>query len=766
MDNTPFLIPDIDAMRAEVLALDAQTGKRADLWRLLRSSARSNPDGFGWFTPFVALMTRETQDIENARGIVFTYLSKLEDMDFCSGLQFHFWCFAFPHAKVSLYFQWLCTIGAFSAEEQREIAARLAGYHFLNFYYGMRTKPEPECVDNQTLSLTLSSTLVGRLFAQEPGVERMAALMLRDGLRRLPTVIGEMPPSGYSGEGSAYMDCVNGPAIPLAIEVLEAITGERDLLHKPFPPGNARPIRVLEMVARAFMPGGLLLPWDNYGYQLGVRSAVAYAARKTGRSLFRRVLQEECTITYDIGIGWAYDDLVWTLIWWPGDGDAPQEDGEINWYAPEVGGTLVSRDSTLYALQMWDESACDIPARQHVNPNALLFNAYGVPLSADGSPTPNQGHRFQFADTWREVQLFIGEPFRYNFGDGCGGAHSIVLVDGKESLRAHGEYAQIARAAYDTEHRAVWADATPLYRENFPDVQLVSRKTQLHHDAFFTVEDCFQADASHAVTSRFLLRPGSMECTSGVHIETAEGVSLHLFDLLHPGPACVEAVEHHPYLPDDGSILADFTSEGNRVRRLFVAFMAHAFAFPTRLEGWTAAPDPEAAFSPDLARVQLAKSTLVLPMLLPPSMERTLPPSRTWWYHKRMQRSPGPAAFKLPAGLFSAYGAPFAPRFFLNGQEIDLAPFRISGQLIAPRITLPTELEHCTELDLLLRADVPLGHYDGKSDGTIGMWGGIWLGAPVEPERVLRAEYREGCIQLETTRRSFSIPYALGGEPL
>ena len=49
--------------------------------------------------------------------------------------------------------------------------------------------------------------------------------MLEDGLRRLPVVIGDMPASGYSGEGSAYMDCVNGPAMPLAVELLERVTG-------------------------------------------------------------------------------------------------------------------------------------------------------------------------------------------------------------------------------------------------------------------------------------------------------------------------------------------------------------------------------------------------------------------------------------------------------------------------------------------------------------------------------------------------------------
>ena len=52
----------------------------------------------------------------------------------------------------------------------------------------MRTKPEPECVDNQALSLCLSTTIVGYLFSQGDSPSEMAKLMLRDGLRRLPGV--------------------------------------------------------------------------------------------------------------------------------------------------------------------------------------------------------------------------------------------------------------------------------------------------------------------------------------------------------------------------------------------------------------------------------------------------------------------------------------------------------------------------------------------------------------------------------------------------
>ncbi len=149
LDPDPFLLDDLDALRAELTSLGPDDGRRYELWQMVRDSARRAPADFGWFVPFVAVVTREPDDIARAREVIHTYLAKLDPMSFSTGLQYHFWCFAFPHAKVALYFQWLCSIGAFSDEEVQHISEELVTYHFVNFYYGMRTKPEPDCIDNQ-----------------------------------------------------------------------------------------------------------------------------------------------------------------------------------------------------------------------------------------------------------------------------------------------------------------------------------------------------------------------------------------------------------------------------------------------------------------------------------------------------------------------------------------------------------------------------------------------------------------------------------------
>ena len=237
----PLLIDDVADLRARIVGNEGQGGRQQELWRLIRRSAQSAPFDYPWFTPFVALMTRDPQDIANAAEVIRRYVGKLDSMYFSTGLQFHFWCFAFPHAKWCLYFQWLCSVGAFEDAEATAIAEQLIEYHFVNFLYGLRTKPEPECVDNQALSLALSTTLVGYLFAQAPYHSQMAVIMRDEGLRRLPGIVGDMPASGYSGEGSSYMDCVNGPAIPLVVELLERITGEQGLLMRPLRANGACP---------------------------------------------------------------------------------------------------------------------------------------------------------------------------------------------------------------------------------------------------------------------------------------------------------------------------------------------------------------------------------------------------------------------------------------------------------------------------------------------------------------------------------------------
>lgn len=754
LGKTPFLIDNIDSLREQILGGE-MLGKKLELWNLMRTSARNAPLDFGWFVPFVALITKEQKDIESARKIIFTYIDKLDPMSFCSGLQYHFWCFAFPHAKVCMYFQWLCTIDAFSKEEEEYISERLINYHFTNFFYGMRTKPDPECVDNQTLSLCLSTTMVGYIFSLGDTTSKMAEIMFREGKRRLPNVIGDMPISGYSGEGSSYMDCVNGPAIPLAVEILEKITGEKNLLFHKFEPNGAMPVSVLRMVAREFMPGGLLLPWDNYGYQFGVRSALAYGASKTGEKLFFDVLENECIWTYDIGIGWAYDDLVWTLCWWPEEKATDDNDGK-NWFESTIGGTLVSKDRNHYLLQMWDESTPIFPTRAHVNPNAVLFNGYKVPISADGSPMPNKPHSFQFDDTWRKVGFIsINTETRYNYGDGCLGAHSSIIIDDNEGMKALEEYNQLKTSGYENaEEKYVFSDVTPIYQENFTDMNEVYRKSSLHCDRFFLIEDYINGKEPHKITSRFLFRPTVQIQEDSVKIHTDEGVTLYLKNLIGPNEITTKDIENHPFKPDGKSQVVDFSNYGKESKRLFLAFISNTIKEAEEQKDIKVIGDPTGELQYDKAVKELNLTECIVPMRLPAYMEAEFPNYKTWWYQKTVIKNKGKAYLKLPVGMWN-------PRLFINGIEINLDKFEISKELIAPRVELPEEFYELTELDVVLKVEVPVGHYDGGGDGTVGMTGGMWLCYPEQEEIVEEAYWKNNKVYIKTNFNVYESNYVL-----
>lgn len=749
----PILIDDIDQLRQRILASDAHDDRLRELWTLVKGSAQSAPFDFPWFTPFVALITRDPHDIANAAEVLRRYVGKLDSMYFSPGLQFHFWCFAFPHAKWCLYFQWLCTLGAFSDDEAQVLAAQLIEYHFVNFLYGLRTKPEPECVDNQALSLALSTTLVGYLFAQAPYHSAMAEIMRDEGLRRLPGIIGDMPPSGYSGEGSSYMDCVNGPAIPLAIELLQRITGQTDLLHRQLTPNGATPYSVLLMVAREWMPGGLLLPWDNYGYQFGVRAPLAYAARMTGEPLFADILQHECIWSYDIGTGWAYDDLVWTLIWWPDQLYTPDTPVSRSWYEPDIGGALVSTVRHYYAMQMWDDSTPVVPTRAHVNPNAVLFNGYGVPLSADGSPTPQGTPRFRFADTVRRVTFFtMGQEDEYNYGDGCGGAHSIMVVDGWEGLRMQTDAPQHATTSADLSHHTMVCDVAPTYQERWPDIVRMQRRTTLCADRFFIIEDVCVATQPHQWTTRFLLRPSFVAQPHGAKISTPEGVTLHLVPLLVDAPMHCESVTGHPAKPDAACGIVDFVTEGTRHHQLTLAWIATTRRRGAAIRQLAAVADDGDTLTLATARLLLAQSALRLDMRLPAHMEAAVPTVKRWWYHTSVAKPHDAAWLQLPLGMMN-------PQLWLDGVAIDLTPWAVSGELIAPHVPIPADRDAVDTLEIVLCVDVPISHYEGGGDGTIGLNGGLWWVHPCAEETVVSWQLQTDQVHIQSSERTYVVPY-------
>lgn len=751
MNDGLFYISDLNVLREKLTRAEQENTALGQAWAGVRRRAQKAPDRFPWFAPFAAVVTGREEDFESARNAIRNYVGSLEARQFTAGVQFHFWCYAFPHARWALYFHWLRALGAWDPAEAIRLRDAFVSFQFSYFFAGMRVKPEPECVDNQTLSLCYSNALIGHLFSNDEDAGDIARRMRDEGARRLPHLIGGMPPGGYSGEGSTYMDVVMGPAIPFVVEWLERVQGG-DWFNKPLPPNGGSAAAVARMIAREWMPSGLLLPWDHYGYTLPLRSCLSYAARRTGNARYIELLERHADWSFDIGAGWGVDDMVWTLVWWPETRPAEPGPAFESWAAPEIGAALVCDDDSLYLLQMWDESAPKKPVRMHVNPNAVLLSAYGSPLSIDGVASP-ECHAFEYDDTWDEWNGVSFETVRVNYGVGCGGAHSVLLVDDWEGMRAMEEYEQARMISFDATNREVIADVTPLYRERNPDTRCVRRKSRLCANRFWLIEDLAVFEKAHALTARWWLRPERVAAHEGILLETPEGVRLWFVPVLGPGDVTVERVGGYAKGFCDAALRADFRQHGSECRWLWFVWPEQTREiFEDIPDKWQAFPDPGETL--DIAEIAgRMNGAAEIPFTMPAFLLADQPVVRRWWYRREITTPESQWWLRLPRGMSEA-------RLWINGEEVDLTPYRTSMALLAPQIAMPRESAG-KRVEIVVRTDTGASQEEGRDRQGAGFWGSPAIMTPLTAAKLPEVDYKDGVVTVRSGSDSCHVPHTL-----
>ncbi len=743
--TVPFYLDNLEALREKLARAERDGTRMGQVWSALRRRAQAAPASFPWFTPFVGMITQAPDDLEAARNAIRGYVNTFPVSPFGMGLQFHFWCFAFPHARWALYFSWLHSIGAWEPEEAQRLAEEFVRFQFVHFFYGMRTKPEPDCVDNQTMSLCFSNALIGHLFSQEPFNSALAARMKIDGVRRLPSMLGGMPPSGYSGEGSAYMDGVVGPSIPYIVEYLERAVGG-DWYARELPPHGGSAASIVRMIAREWMPNGLLLPWDHYGYALPARSCIAYGAYRTNEPVYHALLNEHANWNFEIGIGWGFDDLVWSLIWWPETRPAAAGAVFPSWAEPEVGGALVSDDTRLYLMQMWDHTEPVMPLRAQMNPNALILSAYGSPLTIDGVPGADC-EALNYDGTWLDRGGMEFTTRRTSFGSGCAGAHGVLLVDGTESHRAMSDYQQADLIHADA--TSITGDVTPLYREHWPDTHTVRRRSRLVDGRYWLIDDLALFGEEHAVTARWYLRPTQVEAPRGVTIETAEGVRLTLLPLIGPDNATTRRIDGYPDRLDNASLQVDFTQRGKEIRWLWLAWPEETRRVHAELaDGWRVA----AGGAVPLAKgcELLAASPLTLPFTQPAFMLADLPVTRGWWYTRTIDAPAGRWWLRLPTLLMS-------PHLWVNGTEIDLAPYASLLELLPIQVPI----DEGGAVEIVVYTECGVSQYGAGDRGGTGFFGNPAVLTPAPSQALHTATYADGTVTITAADGTWSIDHDL-----
>ncbi len=708
--NTPPTKPSINemllpigALREKAARLASQGGRRRQLWNCVRQLARGNPQGNPWFLPFVAVVEDDPVLLAAAKVEIARYLERAADQGSC-GYLFNIWCFAFPHCRWALWFDFLRRAGAYSQAEADALAAQFLLIQFRDHHAGLRIKPDPECVDNQTAALVLSSYLIGSLFADGPGEGHLARRLRDEAGRRLEAMIGGMPTGGYSGEGSTYQGLIVAFAMPFLLEALEHARDE-NLFDQPLAPNGTRTSDILHMTQRLWTPGGLLLPWDDYGWQFGIGFPLAYLAHRTGDPTCLRMLEDDANWSRlnSTSSGWGFDEPIWSLIYWP---DAPptQTPGWHGWQAERVGAAIVDPAGRNYLMQMWDETA-PMCYRAHVNPNSLVLVHQGIPMTADGAPAENCSE-LNYPEAFFERNFGASSFQRLNLSKGCGGSHNVILVDGWEGFRPTGDY-QACRLERGDANEIV-GEVTGLYANAHPDCRAVKRRSRLVDERFWLVEDLAAFGNEHDFTSRWWFRPEASPAPAGVDVRTTDGGLLQMRSLLPAPPATIKRVAGYPVAPDGASDRVDYTAHGSTGRWLWLLWPTTTFQLEQELvDGWLAWPLATLAdgLTPQPATVHpLHPGSL-------PWLQAEAPLVPCWHFRRRLAlRDLAAPLLRLPRGLADD------TRLWLNGAEVDCKA-ALRSDLIAGIVPLAGQADATGHLYLDLAIRFPIGH-GGKHERT------------------------------------------------
>jgi hypothetical protein len=215
-------------------------------------------------------------------------------------------------------------------------------------------------------------------------------------------------------------------------------------------------------------------------------------------------------------------------------------------------------------------------------------------------------------------------------------------------------------------------------------------------------------------------------------------------------------VAGHPAKPDGRCGIADFHYHGTTHHQITLAWIAQTRRLGVQIRQFTAIADYADHLDHTTARQLLAQSTLRLDLQLPAHMEADVPAVKRWWYHTIISAWDDASWIKLPVGMMN-------PQVWLNDVAVDMRPYMISGELIAPQIAIPAACRTGAALDVLLRVDVPISHYEGGGDGTIGLTGGVWLMHPIAEDAMIDCTWADNQLHVQSTTREYCIPYHLSG---
>lgn len=480
-------------------------------------------------------------------------------------LDHHVWCIAPRAMRLAAYTTWLEYQNAWSAEERLRIGRGLLD--FVDAYVVPVLRARVPGGHNQQLSMTFCSVVIAHAFSDTAGLEARAQALRAWALPKFRQVLGLLPASGYSGEGATYQSDVVTP-LTMWAGVFLAQTGEPDPWRHAWAPGGWSMAATLQMESRMGSGGGLLPPWDQYGWQRihNLSARVLWASLSGDESGLTRVLD-----SWDEPhqLAWCPDDRLWTLLYWPEAappagwagtpgvlrcGERPLPDGAAvlqngapaaavldGWSEPSVGAAVEHRDLRLRVMTVWDRCGGGFQelGRGHVDPNHLIVELAGVPVTEDGvarrrGAFPGESSRCRTLQTLApdEQAMIIRQygsldAWMDQVQMGFLGRSCSVVVDGWESYFPHGarEGFLLFERRSPAEH--VFAGEVAAFYQPLLDVTRMRRTVVMHAGGVTWVVDEIRARSAHVFTWRAWLRCGARATgVREVQVGLAPGVAM------------------------------------------------------------------------------------------------------------------------------------------------------------------------------------------------------------------------------------------------
>lgn len=548
-------------------------------------------------------------------------------------LDSHIWCVTPRAMRLAVYYTWLDAHGAWSPGERRRVGTALMD--FFDYYVIPVLRARVPGGHNQQFSMTFCSAVVGQAFAEVDEVSGRAQALRDWALPKFKQVLGLMPSSGYSGEGSTYQSDVVSPLVMWAgvflAQVRETASGtlapradgsghvaraagsrservdDADIWLRKWDPNGASLADTLRMEAAMGSCGGLLPPWDQYGWaRIHNLAARTLWAALTGDSQLLRVA--ESAWDEESFIGWRHDDRLWTLVYWPereAGGGGKVEGGRpqtstldprpspplSGWSLPAVGAAIEHQPRRLRVMSVWDACSGGVQSigRGQVNPNHLMIDLRGEPITADGYE-PGRVRlvsESSYARTLQTLPPVEQEMIARQYGSveawlatnqqGCLGQSCGVVVDAWESyFPRQAREGRLVFERRDAGRHTFAGEAAAYYQPAF-DVTRMRRTVSMNAVGIAWVVDDLRAATAHDFTWRAWLRRGArMTGPLGVRLDLASSVAMTFAwrvegdDVTQTGAVSLTTVPTFPsergLWPEDGSERCDVTASGLAVR--------------------------------------------------------------------------------------------------------------------------------------------------------------------------------------------------------